>query len=1151
MTENREVFAIDPTTTTIPNDGVAKVLEPQSDQEWAVLRYELQNFVCEGEYRLGLERILATYLEHLDRLEQPAVWVSGFYGSGKSHLVRVLEYLWRDIQFPDGVTARGLTRLPREINDFLKELSIQGRRAGGLWSAAGTLGAGARSVRLAFLSILFRSARLPDLYAPARFVMWLRQNSYYDAVSTGVAERGRDFNKELSNMYVSPALAETLLAAYPGFAASPAEARSLLKAQFPVTDDISDDELLRAMDDVFSLQSSTPGRHPLTLLIFDELQQFIGEDSNRALAVQNIVEACSSRFGSRLLFVGTGQAAVTATPILSKLQGRFTVRVMLSDTDVERVVREVVLRKRPDRQAELSAVLDNARGEIDRHLAGTRIGRRAEDAAELVPDYPLLPVRRRFWESVLRGVDPSGTGGQLRTQLRIVHEAAGDVAREPLGTVVAGDYIYEQLRSNMLQSSVLLRDVDATISRLAQEGEDGKLKARLCQLIFLISKLPSEGIAATGVQATANALADLLVQDLPAGSAGLRQRIPGMLQELVEKGTLMLVGEEYRLQTRESAEWEGDFRNRYARIHADDSRIASDRTTELRKIISEALKGVSVTQGVNKTPRRFELSFGLDQPVVETSAVPIWVRDEWLVSERAVREDAQREGVESPIVFVFLPRQNAEALKAALASQAAAEETLATRPRGIAPEAVEARAAMEARLKIAQAQVRSLLTSLINAAHVYQGGGIEVNEGNFVASAEAAVRSALVRLFGAFEDTNQQSWDKVYERATQGAADALTAVGYTGDVDKHPAARKVREFIGRDGKKGAEIRRQFMGPGYGWPQDAVDGLLMALVAGGLVRANNKGQAVNLKAFPRAQIGVTDFFSEGVTISAAQRIAVRGAITKMGLPVKAGEEPAAMAEVLRRLADLASQAGGPPPLPAAPSMVTVDQLRALSGNEQFAAFYDRRDEVVANYAAWSAASKLIAERRPRWQFLEQLLAQGDGLEAAGAIAPQVEAIQNERSLLAKPDPVEPLVAHLAAALRAELQAARSRLVEAQERELAALATTAEWQALGEIDRQAILSASGITPIVTLRVGTDQELLESLSTTPLREWDNRLAALPGRVARAREEAARRMAPAAVTMQPPHATLRSAAEVDSYLSDLRREIMRHIEAGKPVIL
>ena len=76
MTLNREVFFSDPTDTTIPNDGVAKVGVPETAEQWEVLRYELQSFVCEGEYERGLDRILSTFLSNLGKPTQPAVWVN-------------------------------------------------------------------------------------------------------------------------------------------------------------------------------------------------------------------------------------------------------------------------------------------------------------------------------------------------------------------------------------------------------------------------------------------------------------------------------------------------------------------------------------------------------------------------------------------------------------------------------------------------------------------------------------------------------------------------------------------------------------------------------------------------------------------------------------------------------------------------------------------------------------------------------------------------------------------------------------------------------------------------------------------------------------------------------------------------------------------
>lgn len=616
-TQNREVFHRDPTDTKIPNDGVAKVAQPETEQQWAVLDWELRSFVCDGEYERGLDRILTSYLTNLSQAQQPAAWVGGFYGSGKSHLCRVLEYLWQDVTLPSGESARDIVDLPTDIAAHLVELSTRGKQAGGLWAAAGTLTAGmAGAPKLAFLSILFAAAGLPEQYPLARFVMWARKNGYEEALVQACADAGKDFRDELHDLHVSPVIANALLTIDPTLGDTPKDVRALLKEDFPATtSDIDDDRLFDVIEEILKSQSDTPGKLPLTLVVLDEMQQYLGEDKDRIGVVQNIVEGVRDRYASQVLVVATGQSAMGATPTLLRLTDRFPVQIHLRDNDVETVVRKVILQKKPDKVGTVQGALEKASGEINRHLAGSSIAPKGEDKHDLVADYPLLPTRRRFWELALRGIDRAGKAGVLRTQLRIIHEAARSVAPDPVGHVVGADFIYDQQQAGMLGSGVLLREIDELIRGLRDEGDDGILKSRICATVFLIAQLPDRTLSGeVGVEATEKVIADLLVEDLIDGGTQIRQRIPALLEELVQEGALMRVGDVYALQTEEGAEWERDYQSRLTALRDDRGRIATLRNERLVRSIDAELGGLKLAQGKSATTRKIVVTYGDQEP---------------------------------------------------------------------------------------------------------------------------------------------------------------------------------------------------------------------------------------------------------------------------------------------------------------------------------------------------------------------------------------------------------------------------------------------------------------------------------------------------------------------------------------------------------
>lgn len=1149
MTLNREVFATDPDNLELLNHGVAEVKGGRTDAELRTLRYELSTFVCRGQYESGLRKVLETFLANLGKSEQPGIWVSGFYGSGKSHFVKVLRALWADEPFADGTLPRGLAHLTPEIKDALLELTTRAKSTCGVHAAAGTLGASARSVRLGILAVAFRSVGLPERYDLASFTMWLRDHGCLDAVVGAVEANGAKWDEEIHDFLVSPVIHEAIATHFPKWTTPVGEIGTLLHATFPDQDDVSNDEMVTAIRKAISRN----GKLPLTLLAIDEVQQFIGHSSDRALMVQEAAEECCKRFGSSLLMVATGQSAMAGDTQLLKLKGRFPVEVQLSDADVDTVVRQIVLRKLPDRLPLVHDVLDKHNGEISKHLASTRIGARPEDKDVLASDYPLLPVRRRFWEHALRAVDVGGTTVQLRNQLRVVYEAVRSTAGAPLGTVIAGDFLYVQLAPTLLQTGVLPREVHELVAKLQQGTEPASaLKARLVALVFLIGKLPRESHQGgdLGVRADAETLADLLVQDLNHGGADVRQAVPAALNALVDAGQLMQVETEYRVQTRESSAWEADFQKHRKALSDDDAKVSAARGEVVGDAVRARIGLSSVSQGASKVSRKVVLQFGPVAPTPEPGVVPVWVRDAWAESESTIQTDAVKAGSESATVFVLLPNRDADEIRKALVTFKAAEATLQTRGVPGNEEGKLARAAVETRRDQARSRLASLLTDVIDNAQVIQAGGNEVTAASVPDAVKVAIDNALVRLFPKFATGDHAKWGTAKEKARTGDGAALKIVGWEGDADKHPLALEMLGYCAAD-RLGAEVRKQFEGPPFGWPGDAVDAMVYILTATEHLRAyGGSGEQLALSALDSKKIGLSKLRAETVPLTPLERIGVRQLMQKAGVACKSNEEgvnaPLLLAELKRR----AAAAGGDPPAPASPSTAQLLALDALAGNALVKKLNEARESLTVDLDTWDATRKAIEGRKPRWATLEALLGVAETLPVAVEVGNQRDALRDGRSLLMEPDPVPHLCEQVTTELRAALIAARDAWRAVYDVELPALDATPAWQKLPPETRTSLLIKHGIDQVPGLTVGTEAEILASAKSRSLTQWALDEAGLPGRFAAARLEAVQLTTPKAQKVNLPKATLHDAPDLEKWLAEAKAAILAKLDAGPVVV-
>jgi len=1148
-----ELLDRDPRTGRLANSGQARILDIADSGARAELRAELESFVCDGQFGGALQRILDRFLANLGTPRQDSAWVSGFFGSGKSHLLKMITHLWVNTRFEDGATARSLVRggLPDEVEAQLRELDTHARRTGrpAVAAAGSMLGGIVDRVRETVLSILLQGTGWPSQYSQAMFCFWLRKSGHLGEIRRSVEAAGKDWFKELNDLHVSPVIARALIQVDPDFAADEKAARQVLIRQFPQRNtDISTTEFVAAAKNALSPDATLP----LTILVMDEVQQYINEDTDRAAAITELAEALQTQFDSRVMLVGAGQSALSAgTHSLMWLRDRFRIAVELTDADVEVVTRRVLLQKKPTVRPAIEAAFETHAGEIARHLLGTKMGSRSDDRKYRVEDYPLLPVRRRFWEACFQAADAPGTHSQLRSQLRILHDSLHAIANRDLGAAIPASDLFDALAPSLVNSGVLLNEINTRIQKLDDGTEVGRLRRDVCGIAFLIGKLPRQEGVDLGVRANASAIADLLVSDISKESGSFRNQVSDTLEALATEGVLMKVGEEFRLQTTEGAEWDRAFRERQQGVRGNEPEISARRDQLFGKALQDILNTVKLIHGEAKLRRTIVLHVANEAPQAGGDHISVWLRDGWSCSQPNAERDARRLGQDDPTIHVFLPKRSDDRLRDRIIDVEAARQVIDRYGTPSSPEGREAQESMSSRLGNAEAARDEIVRDVLRAAVAFQGGGNELFGDELGAKIAAGAQASLARLFPRFDEGDHKAWEAAVKRARDGSDQPFKVVGWDGATEEHPVSREVLQRA-TSVIKGSEIHRVLKAAPYGWPQDAIDAALTALHRSGHLRATKNGQAVAPGSLDQTALKTAEFRAERIRIPAGDRIALRGLYSRVGLNCKNGEEEQRAPQFLDALINLSERTGGAPPLPAPPDTRSIDDLKRLVGAEQLNAIFIRRAELEFSIEAWSAVAQRASARREEWDLAAALRQHAGSLAGCEEAGRQLDAVAAQRSLLDETNHVAPVVAALAGALRTAVSGAHAGFMAAVESARQLLEGDATWRRLGDAQKATILQSVGLDVPAVPQIGTNEELRRSLDSRSLRSWSEQADAVPQRTTRALAEAAALVEPTkqTTTVVVRRGTLATEADVRTWVAEHERRFLEAVRTG-PVIV
>ena len=550
MTTVREIIKRD---IGVRVEGVVKVYDRSA------LASEVREYVVTDKIEDELKRIVDTFTLVSEALRRGGasrdvmgMWVSGFFGSGKSHFAKVLGYLLQNDALDDGNEDRCIDVFGKHLSDTPRGKDIR-RRLGEikLNTQVRTFAFEIKSrqslnnpnsVGEILLSEFYRHIGLAENFVVARIERGLQQRKLLDKLAEvyeatfGIPWRSAEGRDDL--MTIRRRLAEILPKVDPIEYPDERTAKNALTDMFrheKITAEGIADELVAWVD----TQKPVGGRTQHLVFVIDEMGTFIGDSNERIGELNSLAEMIGNKGKGKVWLIVTSQQDLEKVvdrtnfqpALVGRLNARFELKPHLISDEINKVVSERILKKHPSEEAALRALYTKHEGHVAQ-LADLKASRHLESISEraFVDAYPFLPHQIRLAQDIFEALSGFRISGGVRSMISVVMEALQDLADEPIGVIVGFDQVFDAVENDLLSQEYLgasgVRAIYESDERVPGTPIDA---SRVLKVLWLLQRI-------TWLPRVPETLAKLLVRDLSTEIAPLREQVEDTLKALQEAG---------------------------------------------------------------------------------------------------------------------------------------------------------------------------------------------------------------------------------------------------------------------------------------------------------------------------------------------------------------------------------------------------------------------------------------------------------------------------------------------------------------------------------------------------------------------------------------------------------------------------------------